>query len=291
VTASLTGSGAMAGHDPISAAEGGVASPTMTDAPAPDALVRLDRRSDGVAVITLDRPKVNSLSIELLTQLRTVAEGLHRDPPGAVVVTGGDRIFAAGAEIAEFGGPVEAAHIGGLFVEALGEVAAIPRMVIAAVSGYALGGGCELALACDVRFASTRAKFGQPEILLGIIPGGGGTQRLARLIGPARAKDLILTGRQVAADEALAIGLVDRVVEPDDLLPTALAYAAELAAGPVAAHGLAKRAIDRGLEADLDTGLQIEQEAFVEVFRTKDSQIGVRSFLEHGPGQATFTGR
>jgi enoyl-CoA hydratase/carnithine racemase len=254
-------------------------------------LVHLDRRADGVAVITLDRPKVNSLSLALLGQLRGVAEGLHRDPPGAVVITGGDRLFAAGAEIAEFGGPVEAAHIGGQFVETLDAIAAIPRMVIAAVSGYALGGGCELALACDVRFASTRAKFGQPEILLGIIPGGGGTQRLARLVGPARAKDLILTGRQVGADEALAMGLVDRVVGPAELLDAAIAYGAELAAGAVVAQGLAKQAIDRGLETDLATGLQIEQEAFVEVFRTEDSQIGTRSFLENGPGQATFTGR
>ena len=264
------------------------------DSVAPDPaaeLVHLERRPDGVAVVTLDRPKVNSLSLALLAQLRAVADGLHHDPPGAVVITGGDRIFAAGAEIAEFGGPIEAAHIGGQFVEALGAVAAIPRMVIAAVSGYALGGGCELALACDVRFASTRAKFGQPEILLGLIPGGGGTQRLARLVGPARAKDLILTGRQVGADEALAIGLVDRIVEPDELLDTAIAYGAQLAAGALAAQGLAKQAIDRGLETDLVSGLQIEQDAFVEVFRTDDSQIGTRSFLENGPGKATFTGR
>jgi len=265
--------------------------PEPTAAGAPDELVHLDRRADGVAVITLDRPKVNSLSLELLGQLRAVAEQLHHDPPGAVVITGGDRIFAAGAEISEFGGPVEAAHIGGQFIEALGAVAAIPRLVIAAVSGYALGGGCELALACDVRFASSRAKFGQPEILLGIIPGGGGTQRLARLVGPARAKDMILTGRQVGAEEALAMGLVDRVVEPAELMDAALAYAAELAAGAVLAQGLAKQAIDRGLEVDLVSGLQIEQDAFVEVFRTEDSQIGTRSFLEHGPGQATFTGR
>ncbi len=150
-------------------------------------------------------------------------------------------------------------------------MAAIPRMVIAAISGYALGGGCELALACDMRFASTRAKFGQPEVLLGIIPGGGGTQRLARLVGPSRAKDLILSGRQVDATEALAMGLVDRVVEPAELMDTALAYAAELAAGAVAAQALAKHAIDAGLDADLPTGLQIEQEAFVESFRTEDS--------------------
>jgi enoyl-CoA hydratase len=254
-------------------------------------LVRLDRRADGVAVITLDHPKVNALSSALLTELRAVAESLRADPPGAVVVTGGDRIFAAGAEISEFGGPVEAARIGGLFVEALDAVAAIPRMVVAAVSGYALGGGCELALACDVRFASTRAKFGQPEILLGIIPGGGGTQRLARLVGPSRAKDLILGGRQVGAAEAFEMGLVDRVVDPGELMDTALAYAAGLAAGATAAQGLAKHAIDAGLQVELSDGLQIEQEAFVEVFRTDDSQIGVASFLEHGPGQATFTGR
>ena len=137
----------------------------------------------------------------------------------------------------------------------------------------------------------TRAKLGQPEILLGIIPGGGGTQRLSRLIGPARAKDLILTGRQVAADEALAMGLVDRVVEPDGLLDEALAYAAGLASGAVAAQALAKRVIDAGADTDLDSGLQLEADAFVEVFRTEDAAIGVRSFLDHGPGKATFTGR
>jgi len=262
-----------------------------SEPPADAEFVHLERRDDGVAVITLDRPKVNSLSSALLTQLRTIAVGLHDDPPGAVVVTGGDRIFAAGAEISEFGGPVEAAHIGRQFVDALDAVAAIPRMVIAAVSGFALGGGCELALACDVRFASTRAKFGQPEVLLGIIPGGGGTQRLARLVGPARAKDLILTGRQVGADEALTMGLVDRVVEPADLFDAAVAYGAELARGAVLAQGLAKHAIDRGLETDLVSGQQIEQDAFVDSFRTEDSQIGKQSFLENGPGKAQFTGR
>jgi enoyl-CoA hydratase/carnithine racemase len=208
-----------------------------------------------------------------------------------VVVSGGERIFAAGAEITEFGGPDEAALIGARFVDALGAVAAIPRMVIAAVSGFALGGGCELALACDLRFASSRAKFGQPEVLLGIIPGGGGTQRLARLVGPARAKDLILSGRQVGAEEALAMGLVDRVVEPERVLDEALAHAAGLAAGALVAQALAKRAIDGGLETDLARGIQIEQEAFVESFRTEDSRIGVASFLEHGPGKADFVGR
>ncbi len=259
--------------------------------PAETTLVHTERRDDGVAVIRLDNPKVNALSTTLLAQLEAAATALTDDPPGAVVITGGDRLFAAGADISEFGGPEDARTVGAAFVRALDAVAAIPRCVIAAVSGFALGGGCELALACDLRIASGRAKFGQPEILLGIIPGGGGTQRLARLVGPARAKDLILTGRQVSADEALRIGLVDEVVAPDDVHERAYALAAELAAGAVVAQGLAKRAIDEGLQGDLATGLALEQELFAEVFATDDARVGVASFLEHGPGKATFTGR
>jgi enoyl-CoA hydratase len=166
----------------------------------------------------------------------------------------------------------------------------VPRFVIAAVSGYALGGGCELALACDYRIASDRAVFGQPEILLGTIPGGGGTQRLARQVGPSRAKEICITGRQVAADEALRIGLVDEVVPGDELHDRALGLAAECARGAVLSQALAKQAIDRGLSTSLADGLRIEQACFVESFRTNDSQIGVRSFLEHGPGKAEFTG-
>lgn len=261
----------------------------MSDATEP--LVALARRDDGVAVVTLQHGKVNALSGAVLRELKAVADQLVADPPGAVVVTGGDRVFAAGADISEFAGPDEARETGGLFLEALNAVAAIPRATIAAVAGVALGGGCELALACDFRMASAKARFGQPEILLGIIPGGGGTQRLPRLVGPSRAKDLILTGRQVKADEALAMGLADRVVEPDALHAEALAWAAELAEGPVLAHALAKAAIDDGLEGSLDDGLRLEQERFVEVFRTEDAALGVASFLEHGPGKATFTGR
>ncbi|MGE3619380.1 MAG: enoyl-CoA hydratase/isomerase family protein [Acidimicrobiia bacterium] len=257
----------------------------------PDPLVHLDRRADGVAVVRLDNPKVNSLSSAVLTRLAAVADELAEDPPGAVVVTGGDRIFAAGAEISEFGGSAEAARIGALFLRALDAVADIPRATVAAISGYALGGGCELALACDFRVASERARLGQPEILLGIIPGGGGTQRLPRLIGPARAKDLIFTGRQVDAAEALAMGLVDEVVPHAELEARALAKAAELAAGAVVAQGLAKRAIDRGLDITLGGGLDLEQQLFAEVFDTDDARIGVASFLDQGPGKARFTGR
>ena len=254
-------------------------------------LVQLARRDDGVAVVQLDNPKVNALSSELLRQLETAAESLRDDPPGAVVVWGGERVFAAGADISEFGGPDEAAVIGGNFMRALNAIADIPRVTIAAVSGVALGGGCELALACDLRIASTRARFGQPEILLGIIPGGGGTQRLPRLIGPSRAKDIVLSGRQVDADEALRIGLVDRVVDPAAIFDEAIAWAASFASGPVLAHALAKRAIDRGLDITLNGGLDLEQQLFVEVFGTDDARVGVRSFLDDGPGKATFSGR
>jgi enoyl-CoA hydratase/carnithine racemase len=254
-------------------------------------LVHVERRDDGVAVVRLDNPKVNALSTAVLAGIKAAAEELTERPPGAVVVTGGERIFAAGADISEFGGPDEARVVGAAFHRALDALAAVPRVVIAAIAGFALGGGCELALACDLRIASDRAKLGQPEILLGITPGGGGTQRLARLVGPSRAKDLILTGRQVGAEEALAMGLVNEVVAPDEVHPRALALAAELAAGPLVAQSFAKRAIDQGLDGPLADGLALELTLFADSFATDDAKVGVASFLEHGPGKATFTGR
>jgi len=265
-----------------------------------DTYVTVETGDDGVAVVRLDRPKANALSGDLLAELATAARALAADPPGAVVVTGGDRIFAAGAEIAEFTvdaagarliGEKEAVAISEAFRAALDAVAAIPRLTIAAVSRYALGGGCELALACDLRVCGEGAKFGQPEILLGIIPGGGGTQRLARLVGPARAKDLILTGRQVGAAEALAMGLVDRVVPDAEVFAAAHTLAAEVAAGPRVAHGLAKRAINEGLDGTLHAGLSLESALFGDSFVTDDASAGVLSFLAQGPGKATFTGR
>jgi enoyl-CoA hydratase/carnithine racemase len=256
-----------------------------------DQLVAVERGDDGVAVIRLQNGKVNALSSELLRQLKAIAEDLTANPPGAVIVTGSERFFAAGADITEFKGPEEAKVIGRGFLEALNAVAAIPRMVIAAVSGFALGGGCELAMACDVRIASDTATFGQPEILLGIIPAGGGTQRLTRLVGPSKAKDLCLTGRNVKADEALAIGLADQVVPVDELQAHVRAYAAELAKGAVLAQALCKQAIDASLDGTLDEGLELEQDLFFEVFGTEDSQIGTTSFVENGPGKAVFTGR
>ncbi len=253
--------------------------------------VHLDRGDDGVAVMRLDRPPANALSTAVLDEIASSARELTADPAGAVVVTGGDRIFAAGADISEFGGPEEAAKIAAHFREAFDAVAAIPRMTIAAVAGYALGGGCELALACDMRVAADTATFGQPEVLLGIIPGAGGTQRLTRLIGPARAKDLILSGRQVKAQEALAIGLADRVFAAQVLQQEARALAAAFATGAVAAHALAKRAIDATFDSSSSDGLDVERDLFVQVFETEDAKTGVQSFLDKGPGKATFKGR
>lgn len=264
----------------------------MSEAQRP-AYVRIERHDvDGaeVAVLRLERPKVNAISPELTEDLLACVDELNASLPGAVIVYGGEKIFAAGADIARFGGPDGARVIGGGLRRAFDALAALPRMVIAAVSGYALGGGCELSLACDVRIASETAVFGQPEILLGIIPGAGGTQRLARLVGPARAKDICLSGRQVKAEEALRIGLCDRVVPASELFEAALAWAAEFARGPLTVQGYAKRAIDAGLNGSLADGLAIEQDLFVAAFRTDDATIGIKSFLENGPGKAQFTG-
>jgi enoyl-CoA hydratase/carnithine racemase len=170
-------------------------------------------------------------------------------------------------------------------------VARIPKPVVAAVTGYALGGGCELALCADLRVCGSDAKLGQPEVLLGVIPGAGGTQRLPRLVGPAKAKDLIFTGRFVGAEEALAIGLVDQVVPPEEVYAAALRLAARFVGGPAYALRAAKEAVDRGLETDLDTGLEIERLQFVGLFATEDRTIGMTSFVEQGPGKATFVGR
>lgn len=243
-----------------------------------------------IGIIRLDRPKANALSGRLLSELREVAEGYLKDPPKAVVIHGGEKIFAAGADISEFGGPSEAIGLSKLFHEALGAISAIPRVTIAAVNGFALGGGCELALACDFRVAASNAKFGQPEILLGIIPGGGGTQRLPRLIGISRAKELIYSGRQVSADEALAMGLVDKLAEPGDAFRVAYDWALEFSKGAVLAQGLAKEAIEMGLAMTIQHGLDLERLLFATSFDTNDATAGITSFLENGPGKAIFKG-
>jgi enoyl-CoA hydratase len=253
--------------------------------------VKLDV-DDGVALLTLDRPPLNALSGALLATLAKRAHALAADPSvKAVVITGNDRAFAAGADVTEFSPDRESARlVTASFRTACDALAAIPRPVIAAIRGYALGGGLEVALACDLRVAADSSRLGQPEILLGIIPGGGATQRLARLVGAPRAKELIWSGRQVRAEEALSIGLVDRVVAADEVLDDALRWARSFASGAVAAMSLAKRAIDDGLELSLVEGLDLEADCFADAFETHDAAVGIASYLEHGPGKATFTG-
>ncbi|MYV53975.1 enoyl-CoA hydratase-related protein [Streptomyces sp. SID3212] len=247
--------------------------------------------SDGVGTIRLDRPPMNALNVSIQDRLRELAEEAgRRDDVRAVILYGGEKVFAAGADIKEMRDMDHAAMIlrSRALQEAFTAVARIPKPVVAAVTGYALGGGCELTLCADYRIAADNAKLGQPEILLGLIPGAGGTQRLARLIGPSRAKDLIFTGRQVRADEALAIGLVDRVVPAAEVYEQAHAWAAALAQGPALALRAAKESVDAGLETDLETGLAIERTWFASLFATEDRERGMRSFVEDGPGKARF---
>jgi enoyl-CoA hydratase len=248
----------------------------------------------GVGTIQLARPPMNALNTQVQEELRDAAVRATADPRiRAVVLYGGPKVFAAGADIKEMasmGYPEMAARAGALS-SAFTAVARIPKPVIAAVCGYALGGGCELALTADFRVAGDNAKLGQPEIGLGVIPGAGGTQRLTRLVGPAKAKDLIYSGRFVGAQEALAIGLVDRVVPPDDVYTAAADWAGQFAAGPALALRAAKAAIDGGLDGGLDAGLALESELFAALFATEDKKIGMESFVANGPGKADFVGR
>ncbi len=250
--------------------------------------------ADGVGVIRLDRPKMNAISFQVQAELReAAAEATERDDVRAVVVYGGDKVFAAGNDVKEMAelSYADMLKLGASVQSAVTAVARIPKPVVAAINGYALGGGCELALAADVRFAAEDAQLGQPEVLLGIIPGAGGTQRLGRLVGPSKAKELIYTGRFVKADEALAIGLVDRVLPKERVYDEALAWAGQFKGAAALALRAAKEAVDRGLEVDLDTGLEIERAAFAALFATEDRSTGMRSFVEQGPGKATFEGR
>jgi enoyl-CoA hydratase/carnithine racemase len=249
---------------------------------------------EGVATLRLDRPKMNALNAQMQEEIRAAAtEATARDDVKAVVVYGGERVFAAGADVKEMAemSYVDMVARSGALQSSFSSVAAIPKPVVAAVTGYALGGGCELALCADVRFAADDAVLGQPEILLGIIPGAGGTQRLTRLVGPSRAKDIIFTGRFVPADEALAIGLVDRVVPAAQVYDEAVAWARQFTGAATYAVRAAKEAIDQGLEVELQTGLAIERQQFAALFATDDRRIGMTSFVEQGPGKAEFTGR
>ncbi len=250
--------------------------------------------ADGVATLRLDRPKMNALNAQVQEEIRAAAtEAAERDDVKAVVVYGGEKVFAAGADIKEMADMsyTDMVQRSGKLQSAFSAVARIPKPVVAAVTGYALGGGCELALCADVRFAADTAVLGQPEVLLGIIPGAGGTQRLTRLVGPSKAKDIIFSGRFVKADEALAIGLVDRVVAAEQVYDEAVTWAKQFAGAATYAVRAAKESIDRGIEVDLETGLEIERQQFAALFATEDRRIGMESFVESGPGKAQFVGR
>ncbi|UGQ15373.1 enoyl-CoA hydratase-related protein [Yinghuangia sp. ASG 101] len=237
---------------------------------------------------------MNALDTQLQEELRAVAAlATERADVRALVIYGGEKVFAAGADIKEMADMsyTDMVDRGVALQSAFTAIARIPKPVIAAITGYALGGGCELALCADFRVCADDAKLGQPEILLGVIPGAGGSQRLPRLIGPAKAKDLIFTGRFVDAEEALAIGLVDRLAPKAEVYDAAVTWAARFANGPAYALRAAKEAIDRGLETDLDSGLEIERLHFTGLFATEDRAIGMKSFMESGPGKAKFVGR
>ena len=248
-----------------------------------------------IGTIRLDRPPMNALNQQIEPERReAAAEAPERSDVRAVIVHGGEKVFAAGADIKEMAeksyADMATKEQHGLSA-AMSAIGAIPKPTVAAITGYALGGGLELALSCDRRVLGDNAKVGQPEIQLGVIPGAGGTQRLARLIGPSKAKDLIYTGRFVRSDEALRIGLVDEVVPADDVYPAAQRWVEQFANGPARALAAAKTAVDRGLEVDLETGLQLETQVFTALFATEDQKTGMRSFVENGPGKAEFTGR
>jgi len=237
---------------------------------------------DGVATIRIDRPPANALGRAVSLELSEAAGAVADDDAiGAVVVWGGETIFAAGADIkAMVGyGPDEIASDVGALEQACRDLEAIPKITIAAINGFALGGGLEVALACDFRYAAQDAQLGLPEIKLGIIPGSGGTQRLPRVVGLARARDLIYTGRRLPAGEALDIGLVDRVAPAADVYGLATYEARSFAQGPSLAYAAAKRAL-AAADRPLAEGLAVEREAFVPLFATRDQEEGMRAFLE-----------
>jgi enoyl-CoA hydratase/carnithine racemase len=250
--------------------------------------------ADQIATIRLDRPKMNALNAQVQGEIAEAAAQVSADSAiRAVILYGGERVFAAGADIKEMAslGYAEMAERSSALQASFTAVADIPKPVVAAITGYALGGGLELALCADFRVLGESARVGQPEILLGVIPGAGGTQRLPRLIGPAKAKDLIFTGRHVPAAEALAIGLADTVVPDAEVFQAARDLVARYAAGPAIALRAAKQAVNKGLEVDLATGLEIERLHFASLFATEDQKTGMRSFIENGPGKAIFEGR
>ncbi|MGH6855514.1 MAG: enoyl-CoA hydratase [Aestuariivirga sp.] len=251
----------------------------------------LIERSGRVAIVRLNRPEaLNALNVELLNELVGKLTVLDRDPEiGSFLITGSDRAFAAGADIKEMQdrGFQEMLHLD--WFAGWDSFTRLRTPIVAAVSGYALGGGCELAMMCDIVIAVDTAKFGQPELKLGVIPGMGGTQRLTRAVGKAKAADLILTGRMMGAEEAERAGLVARVVPAARLFDEALAAATQIAALSKPAVMLAKEALGRTFESSLSEGLLFERRVFHALFATEDQKEGMRAFVEKRP--PAFVGR
>lgn len=248
----------------------------------------------GLATITLTQAPVNALDRALVAELTEVIGEVRRaEEARAVVVTGGPKVFAAGGDVKEMLGwdYRRAVRDSSALGDACTALARLPVPVIAAINGFALGGGLELALAADLRVCAADSRLGFPEILLGVIPGAGGTQRLPRLVGAAKAKDLIFSGRMLRGQQALDIGLVDHLVEPDAVLDRARELASPYTRGPAMALRAAKEAVDRGLEVSLDSGLEIERGLFAGLFATEDRTVGMASFVENGVGKAQFSGR
>ncbi len=250
--------------------------------------------SDRILTVTINRPeKLNALNPEVIEGLREAFHGAKTNPEvGAIVLTGaGEKAFVAGADIARMSAmsPVEARAFAEAGHATLAKLEALPIPTIAAVNGFALGGGCELAMACDLIYASEKARFGQPEVNLGIIPGFGGTQRLARRVGLMRAKEIVFTGDMVDAAKAKAIGLALEVLAPEQLVPHAIAQARKIASRGPEAIAAAKRVMEQGAGVDLAAGCALEQQAFALLFATEDAREGMRAFLEKRA--AAFQGR
>ncbi|OLD21947.1 MAG: enoyl-CoA hydratase [Thaumarchaeota archaeon 13_1_40CM_2_39_13_1] len=241
-------------------------------------------RDNEIVQITIDRPdKLNAMNLDVMDEFITTLGELDNDSSRVIIITGsGQKAFSAGADIEYMSkiGPTEAEKYALRGHDVLNKIEKIEKPVIAAINGYALGGGCELALSCDIRFASPNAQLGQPEVTLGICPGWGGTQRLLRIIGPARAKDLIFSGRRISAEEALSMGLVNRIFSSDSLLSETKTYARAITKNSNFAVGISKMLVNRGMDASLDTGLKLEIYSWSLCFSTKEREERMKAFLE-----------
>ncbi len=248
----------------------------------------------GIGIITLNRPPVNAYNDQFMRDLGAAVEAARANEEVQVVIVRSalDNFFSAGADVEFFrkSSPNDKATLIALAHETLSKIARTPKVFLAVLNGHALGGGLEVALACDLRFAAQgKVKLGQPEVSLGLLPGNGGTQRLPRLIGKSRALDLMITGRTLTPDEALQVGIVDRVFPKEELFSQTMEYARNLATGATFAIGMIKRAVQEGSEVALESGLAYEREVLSRVFASEDASEGVRAFLEKRPPR--FTGR